>query len=68
MLDELIKQNFQWHLGKNSKKGTTDLSKGTGLAILARVVGVEEIEHELRPFIERLKDAHNISSLEERFS
>jgi hypothetical protein len=40
-----------WHLGKNSKAGTTDLSKGTGLAILARVVGVDEIEEELRPFL-----------------
>ncbi len=68
MLDELIKQNFQWHLGKNTKTGTTDLSKGTGLAILARVVGVDEIEHELRPFIDRLKEAQNAASLDERLS
>ena len=68
MLDELIKQNFQWHLGKNTKTGTTDLSKGTGLAILARVVGVDEIEHELRPFIDRLKEAQNAASLDDRLS
>ena len=35
-----------WNLGKQSK-GHTDLSKGIGLAVLARVVGVEEIEAEI---------------------
>jgi hypothetical protein len=38
------------------------------LAILARVVGVDEIEHELRPFIERLKEAQNAASLDDRLS
>ena len=45
-LDEVIKANFMWNLGKQSK-GQTDLSKGIGLAVLARVVGVEEIEAEI---------------------
>jgi hypothetical protein len=56
MLDDVIKQNFMWHLGKSSKKVSTDMSKGTGLAILARVVGVEEIEKELRPLVDSLKE------------
>jgi hypothetical protein len=51
-LDDIIKQNFMWHLGKNTKKEHTDLSKGTGLAILSRVVGVEDIENELKPMID----------------
>jgi hypothetical protein len=38
------------------------------LAILARVVGVDEIEHELRPFIDRLKEAQNAASLDDRLS
>ena len=45
-MDEVIKENFMWNLGKQSK-GLTDLSKGIGLAILARVVGVEETEAEI---------------------
>ena len=45
-MDEVIKDNFMWNLGKQSK-GHTDLSKGIGLAVLARVVGVEEIEAEI---------------------
>lgn len=45
-MDEAIKENFMWNLGKQSK-GQTDLSKGIGLAVLARIVGVEEIEAEI---------------------
>lgn len=64
-LDEVIKANFMWNLGK-VKKGQTDLSKGIGLAILARVVGVEEIEAELVPFHDRMKAAKEIKNDEER--
>jgi hypothetical protein len=42
------------------------LSKGTGLAILARVVGVEEIELELRNFVDSIKQIKKIEPLEER--
>ena len=42
------------------------MSKGTGLAILARVVGVEEIEYELRHFVEKIQKLNKIESLQER--
>jgi hypothetical protein len=43
-----------WNLGKVRSK-RTDLSKGIGLAILARVVGIEEIEAEIQPYHERIR-------------
>ena len=54
-----------WNLGKQSK-GHTDLSKGTGLAILARVVGVDEIEAEVLPFHEQIKATKEVKSYSER--
>ena len=54
-----------WNLGKQSK-GQTDLSKGIGLAVLARVVGVEEIEAEIQPFHDKIKATKEIKSYPER--
>lgn len=54
-----------WNLGKQSK-GHTDLSKGIGLAILARVVGVEEIEAEVQPYYEQINATNKIQSHSER--
>ena len=48
-----------WNLGKQSK-GQTDLSKGIGLAVLARVVGVEEIEAEIQPFHDKIKATKSV--------
>ena len=56
-----------WNLGKQSK-GHTDLSKGIGLAILARVVGVEEIEAEVFPYHEQIKATKEIKSYSERMA
>ncbi len=52
-----------WHLGQASRKEHTDMSKGTGLAILARVVGVDEIESELKPMIEDIQNTGKIEDL-----
>ena len=62
-LDNIIKENFMWHLGQASRKEHTDMSKGTGLAILARVVGVDEIESELKPIIDDIKNTGKIEDL-----
>ena len=45
--DAKIKNAFMWNLGRSQDKQAQDLSKGIGLAMLSRVLGVKKIEDNL---------------------
>lgn len=45
--DQKIKNAFMWNLGRSHEKTNQDLSKGIGLAMLSRVLGVKKIEDNL---------------------
>ena len=41
--DTKIKNAFMWNLGRSQDKQAQDLSKGIGLAMLSRVLGVKKV-------------------------
>ena len=53
--DDKIKSTFMWNLGRSQDKTNQDISKGIGLAMLSRVLGVKKIEDNLQAFKEQIK-------------
>ena len=55
-----------WNLGRSQEKQAQDLSKGIGLAMLSRVLGVKKIEDNLQHFKEQIKKSLTLNDLSVR--
>jgi len=67
-IDEQIKQTMMWSVGNNNEgsQESHDMSKGLGLALLSKALGVEKIEDKFSEYKNKIKKTNLVGKLELR--
>ena len=67
-IDEQIKQTMMWSVGNNNEESQAnqDMSKGLGLALLSKALGVEKIEDKFSDYNNKIKKTNLVGKLELR--